>query len=92
MFNELQRIKKTRKPHRCEVTRRIIPPGSSCWRFVGVVEDDFQSWYMCDEAKEFWDLIPYDTSDFTCDDIGEMMRAVERGEGEYYGLSGGETA
>lgn len=77
-WNEFNRIKKSRKIHRCEITQELIPAGSSCWRFVGIFEGDFQGWYCCDRAKEYMDNRPSSELSYYCSEIGEEMWELER--------------
>jgi hypothetical protein len=76
-WNEFKRINKTRKPHRCACTGKTIPVGSTCWQYVGEWEDEFQSWYCSNEAKEFIDNNSALLYNYECQEVGEMMR--ERG-------------
>lgn len=75
-WDDFQRITKTRKVHRCEITKQEIPIGSSCWRYVGMYDGDMQSWYCTDEAKTFVDKNQHyvDGDGFTCEEMGGMMR------------------
>jgi hypothetical protein len=79
-MNEWRRIKKTRKPHKCACTGLLIPVGSSCWRFVGMYEGDFQSWHCTDQAKDFinknYDLLCNGRDGYECQYVGELMREM----------------
>ncbi|MGE6227568.1 hypothetical protein [Paenibacillus chitinolyticus] len=77
-WNDWQRISKTRKQHKCEVTGESIPIGSACWKFTGVYEGEFQRWYCTDEAKQFWDKLPHDPDGYECSIVGDMMREASK--------------
>jgi hypothetical protein len=46
-------INKTRKPHMCHGCLEIIPAGSKVNKYVGVVDGEFSSLYMCIPCFEF---------------------------------------
>lgn len=73
-WNDWTQIKKTQKPHMCAITGEPIPVESSCWKFVGEWDGDFQAWYCTNEAKEFMDSLPTDGEGHSCGDVGEQMR------------------
>lgn len=72
-WNEYIQVKTTKKPHYCEITGDIIPEGSSCWKYIGHYEGDFQSWYLNNEAMDFINKHVFH-SGFECMEIGDMMR------------------
>lgn len=55
-FWDSKKIKKTRKPHRCEYCGAEIPVGSSCDNEVGTFEGDFNNYYLCNRCLVFMDL------------------------------------
>lgn len=71
MWDDFRKIIKTRKNHICAITGDLIPVGSSCWQWVGHWDGEFQSWYACDEAKNYMDSTG---AHGYCSDIGEEMR------------------
>lgn len=74
-WNNLIKIAKTRKPHLCACTGKAIPKGSSCWKFVGDYEGEFQSWYMSQGAKSFIDSHPeLAIQGFECSEVGYLMQ------------------
>lgn len=79
VWMDFNRISKTRKPHRCAITGKIIPVGSSCWQYIGEWEGEFQNWYCTNESKQFWDDNPSLVMDVDgdCSAVGEIMQ--ERG-------------
>lgn len=75
LWNNFNLIKKTRKDHICAATSVVIPKGSSCHKYIGIYEYDFQSWYICNEAIEFMDKHPeLFGTEFECTEIGDRMR------------------
>lgn len=76
-WNQLKQITKTRNPHLCAGTGKVIPRGAMCWHYAGEFEGEFQSWYLSDEAKQFMDEHPElfdDPEGYYCEEIGERMR------------------
>ena len=55
-FWESKKIKKTRKPHRCEYCGAKIPIGSSCRNEVGIWDGDFNHYYRCLRCVLFMDM------------------------------------
>lgn len=79
-WNEFNKVKKTRVRHYCAMTGEEIPIGSSCWRYVGEWEGEFQSGYCTEKAKKFvddnWSLI-HNWNGFECQDVGNLMQEME---------------
>ena len=45
-------IKRTRKPHKCDACRRIIPKGSGAFHQWGKSDGAFYSYYLCSTCHE----------------------------------------
>jgi len=72
-------IQKTRKPHKCIYCNRTIPVGKSAWKYVGMWENEFQSWYsdcFCDDNKE---ISGYCEEGISGDEFDEWLRESDYG-------------
>lgn len=46
------KIVKTKKEHRCITCNRKIPKGKMAYNYNGMLEGDWQNWYMCVPCEE----------------------------------------
>lgn len=54
-FWKSKKVKNARKEHICEMCCAKIKVGDSCYCEVGVYEDEFNSYYLCDRCRKLLD-------------------------------------
>ena len=65
MTSQHKIIKKTRKPHRCDICGRRIPKGFSAHFYTGINnEDEFFNCYLCNTCETLTDEFPHTVLDY----------------------------
>jgi hypothetical protein len=73
-FCDVKHIEKTRKPHKCEFCRRVIPAGSPNIKYwAGLTDDGFQRSYACHWCEKHEDHLVDDYDDDTILDFWECL-------------------